>query len=55
MFIGFLTEAVNTSTGSEMADRKQILLGLGEIEELNINEECVIEAKSNIGKLRNLE
>ena len=29
--------------------------GMGEIEELNINEECVIESKSKIEELRHKE
>ena len=40
---------------TEMVDRKQTLRDVQEIEELDINEECIIGLESKIGNLRNSE
>ena len=55
MFTSFLTKSANTFPRREMGDREKTMHGMGEIEELNINEECAIASQSVIAELRNSE
>ena len=53
MFTCFLAEAINVSPVSEKEGKRKTSHDLEEIEELNINEECIIGWKSKIGELIN--
>ena len=53
MCTGVLTKAVDMFPSKEIEGRTKFLHDLKEIEELSINEECIIEIEERIANLQN--
>ena len=51
MFTNCLTKAGNMLSGSEMADRKKMLIDMEAIGNLHVDDACLLDLKARLGEL----
>ena len=49
MFATHIAKAADMFPGSEITDRWEMLMGLNEIEKLNVSGECLVELNERLG------